>query len=1553
MTVSVIGKEEYTSVILPEKCAGTYWLQIRNQQGKLDDAIAVEAKRSEDGSESNWYIRFNRRYRSRQDPDVREMVLVPLTITNVIDTQRQESYYIYTEPADAAWNRYKMYKLTGASGRISIGRTANNNICFNNQYVSQNHASLEFGPGHMNVIDQKSRNGTYVNRKAVQNQKLNIGDSIYILGMRIIYCGDILAINNPDERVTIQSPNLIEYHPGSLAAAGYSKNVDNVEDEVWEHVDYFYRPPRIKNDIETYELRIDPPPSNQNKDEMPMIMLIGPSMTMGMASIATGCFAVSNALAQGDVSSAMPSIVMSISMLLGTLMWPLITRTYQRRLQEEREAKRQRQYTGYLGHMASTIEEEVHRQERVLCMNDVSSEDLFSGVLRRDQSMWGRINRHPDFLSLRLGTGELPLHAKLQFPEQRFNIEDDNLEASLFELKDRHWVTQSVPICVPLADRRCCGIYGKRSALIPYAQNLILRLAATHAYDEMKLAVLYSEDDSEAFSFTRYLPHTMNAERTQRFIATNTEEVKALSVMLDQVIESRKAIPENEVEDEVHFVFLCLDKKLSTQAEYIRRVLECKKSLAISVLCFYDRLEDLPKECDAVVSLDENGLSSLTMIDDSANPPIMFRPDIPAACDIQGMTRIMANTEIDIRGTAFNLPTKLSFFEMLDIGMVDQLNLVNRWKSNDPTKSLAAPIGVDRYGDLFYLDLHERSHGPHGLVAGMTGSGKSEFLISYILSMAINYHPYEVAFILIDYKGGGMAKSFDNIPHTAGVITNLDGNGITRSLVSMKSELHRRENIFREVSAQFGISNIDIYKYQKLYREGKVEVPLPHLIVISDEFAELKAEQSDFMRELTSTARVGRSLGVHLILATQKPGGIVDDQIRSNSRFRVSLKVQDNGDSMEMLGRPDAAALVETGRFYLMVGNNESFELGQSAWAGAPYYPSVQTIKDKDDAVSVVNTLGQVISEANIDRFAHVRDPKKQLDVITNYICKVSEEEHIISWKMWLPPIPGEIYLDELIEKYKVTDERGFILNPVIGEYDLPAKQAQNVLRLPITAGGNIIVYGSPGNGKEMFLEAMCYSLMKYHTPSEVNLYILDFGAEMLRRLTLAPHVGDVILSYEAEKIGNLFKLMMGKLQTRKKKLSEFGGDIQLYNSTAEDTEPNIVVIINNFAAFAELYENHLDTVNYLSREGSKYGIYFVLTSSGINGVKFNLRQNFSQLFCLQMNSTDDYSSVVGKTEGLLPENHKGRGIFRPTPIELYEFQVGGVTREENKYAVLSSFCEELSRKYPNVRAQRVPILPEVVDEAFVAANVVTGDLSRVPVGVERSTLGISAYDFTETTIHQFLSAGTEWMDFTDAITSLVATKVGIETMVLCPGGTTSLKPTGNLKVFTGSAECYQAVYDLFDLALSRHKENKVALSAGKGSPDFKPIFVVIRSIADLREALEHYQPAGGTVKTTSDDTPIMRLDTFLDNCRNEFKIYVVISEAGNRMNAISTKNWYKTRVQGNHGIWIGNGFTSQYRITASKRPAESNEDLESNFGFHVQKGNAVLIKLLQEGEAV
>ena len=397
-------------------------------------------------------------------------------------------------------------------------------------------------------------------------------------------------------------------------------------------------------------------------------------------------------------------------------------------------------------------------------------------------------------------------------------------------------------------------------------------------------------------------------------------------------------------------------------------------TLGFTLMILQSTLANLPTQCKSFIginSLDKGGIFENQLSPDTQRT---FQIELLNQVDLKDCSLILNNIPIENKDENYNLPKTFGFLEMFDAGNVEQLNSLEKWKVNDPINSLATPIGLAMNGNLFKLDLHEKEQGPHGLIAGMTGSGKSEFIITYILSMAVSFHPDEVQFVLIDYKGGGLVGAFENsetglrLPHLAGTITNLDTAEINRALASIESELKRRQALFNTAREKLNEGTIDIYKYQKYYREGLLDTPLSHLFIISDEFAELKSQQPEFMEQLISTARIGRSLGVHLILATQKPSGVVNDQIWSNSRFRVCLKVQEAGDSNEVIKRPDAANLKDVGRFYLQVGYNEFFAMGQAAYAGIPYIPQDKVYHEVDDKINFINNIGKSIKTINMPK---------------------------------------------------------------------------------------------------------------------------------------------------------------------------------------------------------------------------------------------------------------------------------------------------------------------------------------------------------------------------------------------------------------------------------------------------------------------------------------------------------------------------------------------------------------------------------------------------------
>lgn len=312
-----------------------------------------------------------------------------------------------------------------------------------------------------------------------------------------------------------------------------------------------------------------------------------------------------------------------------------------------------------------------------------------------------------------------------------------------------------------------------------------------------------------------------------------------------------------------------------------------------------------------------------------------------------------------------------------------------------------------------------------------------------------------------------MANAFQGLPHLVGTITNLGGNQINRALASIKSELLRRQRLFSDA----GVTSID--NYIILYRNKEVSLPLPHLIIVVDEFAELKSDQPEFMKELVSAARVGRSLGIHLILATQKPSGVVDEQIWSNSRFKLCLKVQTPSDSQEMLKRPEAAEIKEKGRGYLQVGNNEVFTLFQSSWSGAPYAGG-DSAGDERPQMDIVTLGGERRSLLPKVKSGEGASQLSELQAVVNHIAALSAEHSIReAFQLWLPPLPETLLLTEVLEPQQIwngvhwqqpTDN----LTATVGRVDNPADQDQYNLDINFNLNGHMLVYGAPSSGKTM-----------------------------------------------------------------------------------------------------------------------------------------------------------------------------------------------------------------------------------------------------------------------------------------------------------------------------------------------------------------------------------------------------------------------------------------------------------------------------------------------------
>ena len=990
MKILLIKNNRLYSYVLPREVKDNFWITDIDSFDNVRNLINVEA------DQGHWVLISNYDTHIVDASNMYEkFVLSEYHFYSIKNDAESSIFYIYALPD--VESSYTSYNILG-NGSLSIGSSNENDIIYKNVLVSEYHARLDYTDGIWQINDIKSRMGIYVNDKKIKESlQLSYGDIIFIAGLKIIVMNNFLLINNVLNNVKINSGLLRIKQPVNYQDNGVREKEEDLNRSLYAKEEYFYRSPRFIEDVIEEEISFDNPPSKVNMEETSLILTLGPMFTMALTSLSTA-FSTINGISNNTMTwkQATPSLIMAGSMFASMLIWPIISRIVDKKRKKKKERERIDKYNAYLDTKVDDINAIIVKQSQTLKDKYTTLDECANTILRRKSSLWQRSINQKDFLALRLGIGNIPIFAEFKYSKEEFTLEDDELKNRIESIVEEKKMLTNVPIVYSMVEKNITSIIGTSELIHEFFKGQLLQLMTYHSYEFLKIVVLTDKENASSFEYFRNLPYLFDDLRQIRFFAKNIDETREISLYLERIYQARKESKEKFEEMPPYYVIITDNYHLYRDIEIIKDILEDDENYGFSLLIFSEKLQNLPSECRNFINVNKER-SGIFESEISVGNQREFATEFCQNfnVNINECIKKISNIPIEFNSDDKSLPNTISFMEMYNVGKVEQLNVLQRYKTNNSQKSLAAPIGVEKSGGLLKLDLHEKYHGPHGLIAGMTGSGKSEFIITYVLSMSVNFSPLDVAFILIDYKGGGLAGAFENretgvsLPHLAGTITNLDVSEMNRSLSSIQSELRRRQQLFNEARDKLGESTVDIYKYQKFFKEGKVSEPVPHLFIISDEFAELKSQQPEFMDQLISTARIGRSLGVHLILATQKPSGVVNDQIWSNSRFRVCLKVQEKSDSNEMIKQPDAALLKQVGRFYLQVGYNELFALGQSAWCGAQYYPTEKIKKKVDQSVLIIDDVSNIIAQNNDLAETQVESSGEELNNILNYVISV------------------------------------------------------------------------------------------------------------------------------------------------------------------------------------------------------------------------------------------------------------------------------------------------------------------------------------------------------------------------------------------------------------------------------------------------------------------------------------------------------------------------------------------------------------------------------------
>ncbi len=672
------------------------------------------------------------------------------------------------------------------------------------------------------------------------------------------------------------------------------------------------------------------------------------------------------------------------------------------------------------------------------------------------------------------------------------------------------------------------------------------------------------------------------------------------------------------------------------------------------------------------------------------------------------------------QGQAGRIPRSVNLLQTYEMRKIEDMNIVARWNHIPPGDGLLPfPVLMGNETQFTPLSLHlaENRDGPHGLVAGTTGSGKSELLQTLVTALAVEHHPYYVTFLLIDFKGGSAFGMFKDMPHTVGTISNLDKISALRALEAIKAELIRRQQFLSQVEME------DILEYhQEIARVGHIPenwVPLPHLFIVIDEFAQLAKEMPSFLPELIATLRLGRSLGLHLIMATQRPAGAINDEMRSNLNFRICLRVQTIEDSRDVLRRPDAALLPKDlpGRAYFQVGDAGASSQFQTARVGVEYAEEYTIEKDKDLYI------------LNFEQRINLSDDKKHVDKNTErrptlakmlvermkqtYVELQATRGYQTLRSILLPPLPELLDLDEMIttvgEGYQPwwqSSRTNFPenLTVILGQVDNLANTTQPplIMDFPGKRGsGHVAVVGGPGTGKTWFLRMFTFSLAYRYSPAEAQIYILSFAGRSLDSLTELPHVGDVVHGNEIERLSRLIRFLQNTIEVRKNRFGQLHVDnLPSYNRRhgvkIDERLPMIFVLIDNFGELRDQsFSNELEEIQKIIENGRNYGIFFVLTSLQVNSFSYKVLNLIDQRIALNLSDKADYTSFVGRLASLefdfLPP---GRGFLSGgTPLTVQLASVGdfyGGEAENDALLPQSLDAEATARKAPSSWANQM-----------------------------------------------------------------------------------------------------------------------------------------------------------------------------------------------------------------------------------------------------------------------
>ncbi|MFF3906464.1 FtsK/SpoIIIE domain-containing protein [Streptomyces sp. NPDC001848] len=897
-------------------------------------------------------------------------------------------------------------------------------------------------------------------------------------------------------------------------------------------------------------------------------------------------------------------------------------------------------------------------------------------------ALWERRPGSEDFLKLAVGVGDQPWRPALAEPAGS----EREVPTEVAEVLARYAELPRVPVHVDLGTTRVLGIDGHRDAALAAARALLLQAAVAAGPADLAVAVFTNSAGAACWEWTKWLPHLFDrTEGTSRMVAVGRAESDRLAA---ELLEQH---PFPDAERGVLLVLVDGAALLEGRNCPLRDLLAGKVGATRAVVL----ADPLPALCEVVLTVRASGAGELRHVATGERRGSMLTAGVgeaQARVTAQALARF-EDPEIALAGAG--LPARTSLLPLLDLPRLTPDALLDRWKAAADSLRARTVLGVTDVGRC-EIDLDD--DGPHALIAGTTGSGKSELLRSLVTGLAVGNDPDHLVFVLIDYKGGGGLEACAGLPHVVGLVTDLDEQLSIRALRCLEAELRHRERLLRAA----GVS--DFRPYQRLRDTSRPDLEsMPRMVVVIDEFATLVKTLPSFIESLVDVAQRGRALGVHLVLAAQRPAGSVSDAIKANVKLRIALRTETPEDSRDVIDSPAAVAIGprQWGRAFRRVSSGE-VEAVQTALA---------------TTVTATGTVGERLrigpfvfghgapsgpdTEAPLSENTPT-DLQRLVDLSRQAFTACGYRE---PRKPWPEPLPRHVPLAALgtAEAGLQTPTAGL---PAFVLADDPEGQRQVPLGWDPDAG-NLLVFGAVGSGTSTALASLVLAWARALPPERLHVYVLDHGAGALAPLAGLPHTGGCVPSSDRERLVRLVGLLGKELERRK---SKGGQDF-----------PRWLVAVDGLGALLTGTENDLLLDELMGRLGQVYaegpavGITFAGSVDRAGGIPGSWLSRTAQKLLLRLADLSDYGHF-GVPAREVPQGAPGRGVVAATRQVVHVATPG---------ADLAAAVAAVRDAWPG--AHHVPaiqVLPDLVPLTGLKATARAGAHPwTIPIGVAQENL--------------------------------------------------------------------------------------------------------------------------------------------------------------------------------------------------------------------------------------